>query len=204
MIFLGKKIGMFSKILNESKIVPTTIILCGPCVITRITTNKNSIRIHAAFEKLTKYQKLNKSIFNFFSSLNIIPCRYQYSFLSKKNNDYKVGDLLTVDLLTVGDLLKVSGKTIGKGTAGPIKRHKFKRGPMSHGSKHHRLQGSLGAGTTPSRVFPGKRMSGHLGNTNHTQDNVKLIEKHLDKHFILVKGSIPSKTNNILRIFQNN
>jgi large subunit ribosomal protein L3 len=96
--------------------------------------------------------------------------------------------------------VRLTGKTIGKGFTGNQKRHNFSRGPMTHGSKNHRLPGSIGAGSTPGRVYPGKKMAGHLGNANVTLKNTKIIYVNEAENILVVKGSVPGKRNNILKL----
>ncbi len=105
---------------------------------------------------------------------------------------------LNINFLKIGDFLAAKARTTGKGNAGNIKKHNFKRGPMSHGSKHHRLQGSLGAGTSPGRVFPGKKMPGHLGNHFCTVSNLEVISLDYNNDIIYLKGSVPGKKKNIV------
>jgi len=99
-----------------------------------------------------------------------------------------------------GQLINVTGKTIGKGFSGLQKRHNFTRGPMSHGSKNHRAPGSIGMGTTPGRVLPGKKMAGQLGNTLTTVQKLKVIQTNLEENILVVKGSVPGKPGNLINI----
>jgi len=111
-----------------------------------------------------------------------------------------IGSLLSVDLFSVGDKLAITGKTIGKGFAGTVKRHNFTRGPMTHGSKNHREPGSIGMGTTPGRVYPGKRMAGRLGGKQTTIKNLQVVLINSENNLLVVKGAIPGKLGNILSI----
>jgi large subunit ribosomal protein L3 len=120
--------------------------------------------------------------------------------VTNKTNNFKIGDTLGINDLEIGIKVKIQGKSIGKGNTGNVKKNSFNRGPMSHGSKHHRLQGSIGSGTTPGRVFPGKRMPGRLGGTNVTISNLKIIDIDNQNNLVLVKGSIPGKKGNIVTI----
>ncbi len=121
-------------------------------------------------------------------------------FLVEKSELYKIGDKITVESFKVGQKVNISSKTIGKGNAGNIKRNNFSRGAMSHGSKHHRLQGSIGSGTTPGRVFPGKKMPGRLGYTNCTIKGVQILGIDTISNILILKGSIPGKSGNIIKI----
>jgi large subunit ribosomal protein L3 len=105
-----------------------------------------------------------------------------------------------VDIFETGQLIDVSGKTIGKGFAGNQKRHNFRRGPMSHGSKNHRQPGSIGAGTTPGRVYPGKKMAGRLGGKKVTIKKLKVVRLDKERNLILVQGAVPGKPGALLTI----
>lgn len=110
---------------------------------------------------------------------------------------------MNLNLFNINELIKITGKTIGKGNAGNIKKNHFNRGAMTHGSKHHRLQGSMGAGTSPGRVFPGKKMPGRLGGNLQTIKNIKIVDINLENNLLIVKGSIPGKIGNIISIKKN-
>ena len=103
-------------------------------------------------------------------------------------------------MFKIGQEVNVSGLTTGKGNTGNVKEHNFSRGPMAHGSKHHRLQGSLGAGTTPGRVFPGKRMPGRVGNEKRTILGLEIIDIDSKENLLVVKGSIPGKAGNLVSV----
>jgi large subunit ribosomal protein L3 len=107
---------------------------------------------------------------------------------------------LKVDTFSAGQLVNIRGKSIGKGFSGLQKRHNFTRGPMTHGSKNHRLPGSIGMGTTPGRVLPGKKMAGQLGNKMITVKKLKVIQTNADENILVVKGSVPGKPGNLLSI----
>jgi large subunit ribosomal protein L3 len=155
---LGNKIGM-TQIFDESgNIIPVTILKVGPCVITQVKTNEkdgyNAIQIgygNVASKTLTQPElgHLQKS--------NIQPLKYLKEFKISDGNEFEIGQILNVDSFSEGQLVNVRGKSIGKGFSGLQKRHNFARGPMTHGSKNHRAPGSIGMGTTPGRVLPGKK-----------------------------------------------
>ena len=111
-----------------------------------------------------------------------------------------VGKIIKADIFVVGQKVRVTGKSIGKGFASNQKRHNFSRGPMTHGSKNHRLPGSIGAGSTPGRVYPGKKMSGRLGGEKVTLKNLEVIYVSSEDNVLVLKGSVPGKKNNILKI----
>lgn len=203
---LGNKIGM-TQIFDESgNIIPVTILKVGPCVVTQIKTvlkdGYNSIQIgygNVSAKSLTqpKLGHLQKS--------NISPLKYLKEFrLNNREEEFAIGQVLNVDSFKVGQLINIRGKSIGKGFAGLQKRHNFTRGPMTHGSKNHRAPGSIGMGTTPGRVLPGKRMAGQLGNKITTVKNLKVIQTNKIENILVVKGSVPGKPGNLLSIFFDN
>jgi large subunit ribosomal protein L3 len=121
-------------------------------------------------------------------------------FRSNSPEDFTLGASLSVDYFKVGDNVRVTGTSIGKGFAGNQKRHNFSRGPMTHGSKNHRLPGSIGAGSTPGRVYPGKKMAGQLGGKTVTIKTCKVLFVNPEENILVVGGSVPGKTNSLLKI----
>lgn len=116
-------------------------------------------------------------------------------------DDYQVGQTLTVaDLFTAGDDVDVTGVSKGKGFAGQIKRHNFRRGPKTHGSDHHREPGSIGPGTTPGRVYRGLRMAGHMGDERVTIKKVRVVRTDPDRNLLLVKGSLPGARGSVILV----
>jgi large subunit ribosomal protein L3 len=198
---LGNKIGM-TQIFDESgNIIPVTILKVGPCIITQVKTEAkdgyNSIQIgygNVSSKSLTQPElgHLQKS--------NIQPLKYLKEFRITDQNEFEVGQILKVDSLSPGQLVNIRGKSIGKGFSGLQKRHNFTRGPMTHGSKNHRLPGSIGMGTTPGRVLPGKKMAGQLGNKVTTIQKLKVIQINLEENILVIKGSVPGKPGNLLSI----
>ena len=198
---LGNKIGM-TQIFDESgNIIPVTILKVGPCVVTQVKTKSkdgyDSIQIgygNVSSKALTQPElgHLQKS--------NIQPLKYLKEFRVVDPKQFKVGQVLKVDLFKPGQLVNIKGKTIGKGFSGLQKRYNFARGPMTHGSKNHRAPGSIGMGTTPGRVLPGKKMAGQLGNKITTIQKLKVIQLNLQENILVIKGSVPGKPGNLLSI----
>lgn len=198
---LGNKVGM-TQIFNEfGNIIPVTILKVEPCIVTQVKTlakdGYNSIQLGYG-NVLNKV--LNQPQLGHLKKTNLPAVRYLKEFKTKKNEKYKVGQILNVDLLKPGQFINIQGKTIGKGFSGLQKRHNFKCGPMTHGSKNHRAPGSIGMGTTPGRVLPGKKMAGQLGNKLITIRNCKIIKINLKENILVIKGSVPGKPGNLLRI----
>ena len=201
---IGKKIGMTHIFNIENNFIPLTILQISPSIIlniNNINNEYNTIQIGAWPINLKK--KIKKAKLSFFINKKISPFEYIKEYKIKKNYKFEIGENINLNFFKIGEKIKISGLTIGKGTLGNIKRHNFKRGPMTHGSKHHRLQGSLGAGTTPGRVFPGKKMSGRVGNKKITFNGIKIIDINNKENILLVKGSIPGKFGNIIHILKN-
>lgn len=198
---LGNKIGM-TQIFDESgNIIPVTILKVGPCIITQIKTQLNdgynSIQIgygNVSSKKLTQPElgHLNK--------FEIQPLRYLKEFRLQNNEDFKIGQVLNVDSFAPGQFVNIRGKSIGKGFSGLQKRYNFARGPMTHGSKNHRAPGSIGMGTTPGRVLPGKKMAGQVGNQIATIRNLKIIQINSKENILVIKGAVPGKPGNLLSI----
>jgi large subunit ribosomal protein L3 len=199
---LGNKIGM-TQIFDESgNIIPVTILKVGPCVVTQVKTvlkdGYNSIQI--GYGKISS-KSLTQPELGHLQKSNIQPLKYLKEFRVNDNLDgFEIGQILNVDSFSVGQLINIRGKSIGKGFSGLQKRHNFARGPMTHGSKNHRAPGSIGMGTTPGRVLPGKKMSGQLGNKVTTIKKLKVIQTNSDENILVVKGSVPGKPGNLLSI----
>ena len=198
---LGNKIGM-TQIFDESgNIIPVTILKVGPCVVTQVKMKSkdgyDSIQIgygNVSSNSLTQPElgHLQKS--------NIQPLKYLKEFRTPEENEFSIGQILKVDSFSPGQFVNVRGKSIGKGFSGLQKRHNFTRGPMTHGSKNHRAPGSIGMGTTPGRVLPGKKMAGQLGNKITTIKKLKIIQINPEENILVIKGSVPGKPGNLLSI----
>ena len=193
---LAKKIGMTQIFDEVGNVVPVTVLEAGPCVVTQVKTNENDgySAIQVGFGKAKKLNKPMKGHLKEATSVHL------KEFRVAKTDDYKVGQEIKAEIFKKDDVVSVSGTSIGKGFAGTIKRHNFSRGLMSHGSKSHRLPGSIGGGTTPGRVFKGTKMAGRMGNEKVTQTNVKVAKVEGEKNLILLKGAVPGKPGNLVVI----
>lgn len=198
---LGNKIGMTQIFDKSGNVIPVTILKVGPCIITQVKTTLkdgyNSIQVgygSIASKMLTQPQlgHLQKS--------NIQPLKYLKEFYVTDSTNFKVGQILNVESFSTGQLIDVTGKSIGKGFSGLQKRHNFARGPMTHGSKNHRAPGSIGMGTSPGRVLPGKKMSGQLGNKTVNVKKLKIVQVNQHENILVVKGAVPGKPGNLLSI----
>lgn len=197
----AKKLGM-TQIFDDSGVIfPVTLLKTEECQISQIkTTNTdgyNAIQVAYGPEEINKIKKpqlghLKKAGEKGFKSFG--------EFRVDDPQNFKLGQSITLDSFEVGQKVRVTGKSIGKGFAGNQKRHNFSRGPMTHGSKNHRLPGSIGAGSTPGRVYPGKKMAGRLGGQKVTIKNSEVLFINAEEQILVVKGSLPGKHNTLLKI----
>jgi large subunit ribosomal protein L3 len=198
---LGNKIGM-TQIFDESgNIIPVTILKVGPCVITQVKTIEKDgySAIQVGYGNVSN-KGLTQPELGHLQKSNIQPLKYLKEFRVIDDTEFEIGQILNVDAFSEGQLVNVRGKSIGKGFSGLQKRYNFARGPMTHGSKNHRQPGSIGMGTTPGRVLPGKRMAGQLGNKIATIQKLKVIQINLEENILVIKGSVPGKPGNLLSI----
>ena len=198
---LGNKIGM-TQIFDESgNIIPVTILKVGPCIVTQVKTKSkdgyDSIQI--GYSNISS-KSLTQPELGHLQKSNIQSLKYLKEFRINETTEFQIGQVLNVDSFEPGQLVNIQGKTIGKGFSGLQKRHNFTRGPMTHGSKNHRAPGSIGMGTTPGRVLPGKKMSGQLGNKIITIQKLKIIQINSEENILVIKGSVPGKPGNLLSI----
>ena len=198
---LGNKIGM-TQIFDESgKIIPVTVLKIGPCIITQVKTvlkdGYNAIQI--GYGNVSR-KSLTQPELGHLQKSNIQPLKYLKEFKINNPEDFQINQVLNVETFTIGQLVDVRGKSSGKGFSGVQKRHNFARGPMTHGSKNHRAPGSIGMGTTPGRVLPGKKMAGQLGNKIINIKKLKIILIDSKENILVVKGSVPGKPGNLLSI----
>jgi len=202
---LGNKIGMTQVFDEAGNVIPVTILKVGPCIVTQVKTEAkdgyNSIQV--GYSNVSN-KSLTQPELGHLQKSNIQPLKYLKEFRVNNEHEFEVGQVLKVDLLSPGQLVTIKGKSIGKGFTGLQKRHHFARGPMTHGSKNHRAPGSIGMGTTPGRVLPGKKMAGQLGNKITTIKKLKVIQLNLEENLLVIKGAVPGKPGNLLSIVPSN
>ena len=189
---IGKKVGM-TQIFDENGLaIPVTVIKVDETVVTQVKTEEtdgyNAIQVGTI---AAKEKHLTKAEMGHFKKNNLSNYRHLQEFRVDNPQDYKVGDKIELSVLDNVEKVDVTGKSIGKGFQGTVKRWNFGRGPMAHGSKNHREPGTIGAGTTPSRVIKGKRMAGNMGNERVTITKLKLVRVDSANNLILIKGSVP-------------
>ena len=197
----AKKVGM-TQIFDESgTILPVTILKIGLCKVSQIKTvttdGYNAVQVAYDEQKL---EKLNRPTVGHLKKAGNSGFRSFGEFRVSEPEDFKLGQIIKADTFSAGQKVRVTGKSIGKGFAGNQKRHNFSRGPMTHGSKNHRLPGSIGAGSTPGRVYPGKKMAGQLGGGTVTLKNSEVLYVNSEDNILVLKGSVPGKKNTILKI----
>jgi large subunit ribosomal protein L3 len=197
---LGKKLGMTQIFTETGELVPVTVLEAGPCVVLQIKTDKTDgyTAVQLGFDQ-KKPSRTNKPDTGRFKKAKSQPVRFVSEVKAESVDDIKIADTFSVDLFEVGDYVDVTGRTIGKGFQGGVKRWNWSRGPMSHGSMSHRAPGSIGV-TDPPRVVKGHHMPGHMGNARLTTKNVEVVEIDKDQNLLLVKGSVPGAKDNYLVI----
>ncbi len=189
---IGKKVGMTQIFDEQGLAIPVTVIKVDETVVTQVksveTDGYNAIQVGTI---AAKEKHLTKAELGHFKKNNLSNYRHLQEFRVDNPSDYKVGDKIELSVLDNVEKVDVTGKSIGKGFQGTVKRWNFSRGPMGHGSKNHREPGSIGAGTTPSRVIKGKRMAGNMGNERVTITKLKLVKVDPANGLVLIKGSVP-------------
>lgn len=188
---MGIKIGMTQIFDEEGKAIPVTAVEAGPCTVLQkktIATDGYSA-IQVGFYNL-KEKAANKPAEGHFKKANVKPLRYIKEFRVENVDDYEIGQTINAEVFTSGDVIDVVGTSKGKGFAGGVKRHNFRRGSMGHGSKYHRRPGSLGA-KGPARVFKGRKMPGRMGGDRVTVQALKVVKVYPERNLILIKGAIP-------------
>lgn len=200
---LGRKLGMTRVYDENGRAIPVTVIEAGPCTILQKKTvgkeGYNAIQI-GFLEK--KESRLNKPELGHCKRSGGVGFYHIKEFRVVDPGSYEIGQQITLaEILTIGDLIDISGNTKGKGFQGVIKRHGFSGGGAGHGSNFHRAPGSIGCSAWPSRVLKGKKMPGRMGNELMTQKNLKIIDIRTDENVLLVRGTVPGAKNGLLNIY---
>lgn len=196
---LGKKVGMTQIFTEDGAMIPVTVVEAGPCVVTQVKTEESDgyAAVQVGFGDIRE-SLVNKPAAGQFKKAGLAVKKYLREFRTAE--EFKVGDTIKVDVFENGDKVDVSGVSKGKGYAGTIKRWGQHRGPMTHGSKYHRGQGSMGAKSYPGRVFKTKKMPGHMGAVQRTIINVEVVGVDAEKNMLLIKGSVPGAKGQLLTI----
>jgi len=197
---LGRKLGMTQLFDEESgSVTPVTVIQAGPCPVVQVKTipTDGYEAVQLAFDEVPE-RKLSKGELGHLQRAGAAAHRHLVEF--RGPSELTVGEAVTVEAFEPGEAIKVAGTSIGKGFAGTIKRHRFHRGPKSHGSHNIRKPGSIGASATPSRVFKGVRMAGRLGGKRVTQVGLTVHAIDTELNLLLVKGAVPGPKNGIVEV----
>ncbi|MBC8120539.1 MAG: 50S ribosomal protein L3 [Gemmatimonadaceae bacterium] len=199
---LGRKLGMTQVFDEEGRAIPVTVVEAGPCPVTQVKTEATDgySAIQLGYVEAREKVLTRPEVGHCKKAGLEKPMRHLREFRIDTPTQYSLGQMIGVDLFTAGQIVDVVGKSIGKGFAGGQKRHNFARGPMAHGSKNHRAPGSIGAGTTPGRVFPGKRMPGRMGNHRVTVRKLTLVRVIPERNLLLIKGAIPGVEGGLVMI----
>lgn len=198
---LGTKLGM-TQIFDETGIaIPVTVVQAGPCTVTQIKTQQTDgySAVQVGYGEVAS-KALSKPELGHLAKSEAVPLRHLQEYRLDSSTEFELGQQIKADTFAAGQIVDVIGTSIGRGFAGYQKRHNFKRGPMAHGSKNHRLPGSTGAGTTPGRVYPGKRMAGQLGGAQVTVRKLTVVRVDSDRNLLLIKGAVPGKPGALLNI----
>jgi large subunit ribosomal protein L3 len=198
---IGKKLGMTHIFTDDGLRIPVTVVEAGPCVVlqkkTVVKDGYNAIQLGFGEQEA---HRANRSSVGHCKTAGKGVFRNFREFRIENVDQYNVGDVITSELFAVGDLIDVTGSSIGKGFQGVIKRWNFQGGRSSHGSRFHRAPGSIGCSATPSRVFKNKKMPGQMGNERVTIQRLKVVRIDSSENLILIKGAIPGSTNSLVLI----
>ncbi len=205
---LATKVGMTQIFNEDGSLVPVTVLQAGPCVVTQIKTVENDgyeavqVGFVDAKERVVSKDKggskkvahrhgVNKAQKGHFEKAGVAVKKYVREFRFENSSEYELGNEIKADIFTAGERVDATAISKGKGFQGAVKRLGQHRGPMKHGSKFHRHQGSNGACSSPSRVFKGKGMPGHMGAVKSTVQNLEVVRVDAEKNLLLVKGAVP-------------
>ncbi|MCP4632866.1 MAG: 50S ribosomal protein L3 [candidate division Zixibacteria bacterium] len=200
---LGRKVGMGRIFTDNGDTVSVTFVEAGPCTVTQIKTDKtdgyNAVQL--AFGS-KKEKLINKPTAGHLKKSNLDTTRYLKEVRLKSVDEVKLGQQIKANIFSVGDIVHVTGVSKGLGFQGTVRRHKFAGGDKTHGqSDRHRAPGSIGQSSSPSRVFKGVRMAGRMGGDTITVKNLKIVGVDIDKNYLLIEGSIPGKSKNLVKVF---
>lgn len=197
---IGKKLGMTSLFTPEGHSIPVTVIELGPCVVTQIksetTDGYNAVQLGFGTKKASR---INKPLQGHYKKSG-----GQYAVLKEfpadEATNYEVGQTIALDLFEVGEKVDIVGTNKGRGFAGVTKRHGFRLGRKTHGSKSYRIPGSVGCSAWPSKIIRGKKMPGHYGNQRQTVRNLEIVDIRPEENLVMVKGAVPGHRNALVMV----
>ncbi|BAM46255.1 50S ribosomal protein L3 [Amphibacillus xylanus] len=198
---LGRKVGMTQIFTEQGELIPVTVVQAEPNVVLQKKTMENdgyeAIQVGFADKKEVR---ANKPAKGHAAKANTNPKRFIREFRNVKLDDYEVGQELSVEVFSAGDVVDVTGVSKGKGFQGSIKRHNQARGPMSHGSRYHRGPGSMGASAEPARVMKGKKLPGRMGGETTTIQNLEIVKVDAERNLLLIKGNVPGPRKSFVKV----
>jgi large subunit ribosomal protein L3 len=199
---IGKKLGMTQIFREEGGVVPVTVVEAGPCKVIQIKTPSRDryAAVQLGFEEQGAKKRTKKPLQGHFNKAQVPAYRHLKEFRVADPDSFQVGQEITVEEFKVGDRVDVTGVSKGRGFMGVVKRWKFRGGRATHGSMFHRAPGSIGASSYPSRVWPGQKMGGHMGNQTSTLQNLEVIDVRPRQNLLLIKGAIPGGPRGLLFI----
>jgi large subunit ribosomal protein L3 len=199
---LGKKVGMTQIFDDDGRVIPVTVVEAGPCVVVQRKSEKvdGYEAVQIGLVEKSPRRGAPKPITGHFSAAGVPPTRFLAEVPVDSGDEAKPGDSVLADIFSADDTVHVVGKSKGCGFQGVIKRHNFGGGKATHGSMHHRAPGSIGRSATPSRVFPGQKMPGQMGNKRITIKNARVVKVDLERNLLFLKGGVPGARNSYIRI----
>ena len=204
---IGRKVGMTQLFAEDGTVTPVTVIKAGPCVVVQTKSaagrdGYNAVQLGLVEDKPIRLKNVSKPLRGHFEKTGggTPPTRVLREFRLLAEPDAAIGDQIKVDVFADGDKIDVIGKSKGRGFAGTIKRHKFQRGPESHGSMNVRAPGSIGQSAYPSRVIKGTRSSGHMGDARVTVQNLTVARVDVENNLLMVRGAVPGPTGGLVMV----
>ncbi len=199
---IGKKLGMTQVYNEKEELIPVTVVAAGPCPVVQIKTDETDgyTAVQLAFDEVPA-RKVNKPGAGQFAKAGVAPHRMLKEFRTDGQSELEVGQVVDVSLFEAGDTVKVTGRSKGKGFAGVVKRYHFKGKNATHGTPDRvRAPGSIGQGTTPGKVWKGKKMPGQMGNKNITTRGIEIVRIDGERNLLFLKGAVPGATNGVVVI----
>lgn len=200
---LGKKLGMTQLLTDDGSVIPVTVLKAGPCVVVQRKTKDSDgyEAVQLGLVEFIKPRRVNKPMTGHFKKAEAPPLRFLREIRLAGAVETKAGDkVLVEEVFKKDDKVDVIGVSKGRGYAGFVKRHNFRGGAKTHGSMFHRAPGSIGASSYPSRLWPGQRMAGQMGNSRVTARSLRVVEVDSDEHLLLVRGAVPGATGSYVTI----
>ena len=199
---IGKKIGMTQVFTSEGRVIPVTVVEAGPCVVTQkktvSTDGYNAIQL--GFEKIVSEKKVNRPQTGHFKKAGVEPMKHLKEVRIEEVDQYDLGQVISAEIFSEGELVDIQGISIGKGMQGVMKRYNFRGGPKTHGSTFHRHPGSIGMKEWPAEIMKGKKMAGHMGCRKVTTQRLKIVRVMPEKNILLVQGAVPGHKDGVIYI----